>query len=109
MDCVAYFFGGALLANVIPHLVNGMSGRAFPTPFARPSGRGESTAWFNVVWAALNLVAAYVLIVRVGGFDIRSFAHVGAAATGAFLLAIGSAWHFGAQYGGNRGRQRPEP
>jgi len=36
---VAYFFAGAFLVNAVPHFVNGVSGRSFPTPFASPPGR----------------------------------------------------------------------
>lgn len=37
---VAYFFGGAFLANTLPHLGNGISGHAFQSPFASPPGVG---------------------------------------------------------------------
>ena len=37
---VAWFFGGAFLANTIPHLVNGISGSPFQSPFASPPGEG---------------------------------------------------------------------
>ena len=40
---VAYFFGGAFLANVLPHLGNGISGHAFQSPFASPPGVGLSS------------------------------------------------------------------
>jgi hypothetical protein len=52
---------GALLANWIPHFVNGVSGRAFPTPFASPPGVGLSSPLVNVLWGVLNLGIAYVL------------------------------------------------
>jgi hypothetical protein len=39
----AYFFGGTFLVNAIPHFVNGVSGRSFPTPFALPPGQGRSS------------------------------------------------------------------
>ena len=38
---IAYFFGGAFLANAIPHFVNGVSGRPFQSPFASPPGEGS--------------------------------------------------------------------
>ncbi len=41
---VAYFFGGAFLANALPHLGNGISGHAFQSPFASPPGVGLSSA-----------------------------------------------------------------
>jgi hypothetical protein len=36
---VAYFFGGAFLANALPHLGNGISGHPFQSPFAIESSR----------------------------------------------------------------------
>lgn len=63
---IACFFAGMFLANAVPHFVHGISGDRFPTPFARPPGKGLSSATVNVVWALFNLVAGYVLF-RVGG------------------------------------------
>ena len=37
---VSYFFGGVFLANTLPHLINGISGRKFQSPFASPPGEG---------------------------------------------------------------------
>ena len=84
---VAYFFGGAFLGNFVPHFVNGVSGRKFPSPFSKPPGKGLSSPLINVLWGLLNLVAAYFLILRVGDFDIRQLAQAGAVGLG--LLAIG--------------------
>lgn len=58
---IACFFAGAFLANVVPHFVHGISGDRFPTPFAKPPGRGLSSPTVNVVWAWINLVVGYVL------------------------------------------------
>lgn len=33
---LAYFFGGFFLANAVPHVVSGMMGRPFQSPFAKP-------------------------------------------------------------------------
>ena len=67
---IAYFFGGAFLANTIPHLVNGMSGSPFQSPFATPPGQGLSSSTVNVVWGMFNLVVAYILVARVGRFEL---------------------------------------
>ena len=56
---VAYFFGGAFLANTIPHLVNGISGSPFQSPFASPPGVGLSSSTVNVLWGMFNLSVAY--------------------------------------------------
>ncbi|MGA8621813.1 MAG: hypothetical protein WB660_25220 [Candidatus Sulfotelmatobacter sp.] len=62
---IACFFAGVFLANVVPHFVHGISGDRFPTPFARPPGKGLSSATENVLWSLLNLAVGYILL-RVG-------------------------------------------
>jgi len=62
---IACFFAGMFFANVVPHFVHGISGDRFPTPFARPPGKGLSSPTVNVLWALLNLVVGYILF-RVG-------------------------------------------
>lgn len=59
---VACFFAGICLANAVPHYVNGISGDAFPTPFANPPGAGLSPPVVNVLWALINIAIGYVLI-----------------------------------------------
>ena len=59
---IAWFFGGAFLANTIPHLVNGILGSPFQSPFASPPGEGLSSAMVNVLWGFFNLVVGYVLV-----------------------------------------------
>jgi len=58
---IAGFFAGVFLTNAIPHLVNGISGNAFPTPFAHPSGQGLSSPLTNVLWALFNMLVGYLL------------------------------------------------
>lgn len=58
---VACFFAGAFLANVVPHFIHGVSGDAFPSPFANPPGKGLSSPMVNVLWALFNLVIGYLL------------------------------------------------
>ena len=98
---VAYFFGGGFLANAIPHLVSGMMGRAFQSPFAKPPGEGLSSATVNVLWGAFNLPAGYLLICQVGDFELRNPLQVLVAGLGALLIALVSARGFGRFHGGN--------
>ncbi len=98
---LAYFFGGLFLANAFPHFVNGISGRPFQTPFSKPPGEGLSSSTVNVLWGFLNFVFAYLLLIRVGGFDIHSSLHAGVAAIGAILISLMLASHFGKFHGGN--------
>jgi len=46
---LAYFFAGFFLANGVPHFVQGVSGKKFPSPFSSPPGRGESPPPVNVL------------------------------------------------------------
>ena len=59
---VADFFAGAFLCNAIPHLVSGLCGEPFPSPFARPPGQGLSSPVVNFVWGFLNLLIALALL-----------------------------------------------
>jgi hypothetical protein len=97
---VAYFFGGVFLANAVPHLVQGMSGSPFQTPFASPPTQGLSPAYVNVLWGAFNLGVAYLLVCRVGTFDLRRNRHVLAFAAGALLMAFELAFALGKLHGG---------
>ncbi len=59
---LAAFFAGAFLANVVPHFIHGVSGDPFPSPFSSPPGKGLSSPMVNVLWACLNLLIGYVLL-----------------------------------------------
>lgn len=98
---LSYFFGGAFLANAIPHFVSGVMGRPFQSPFAKPPGQGLSSSTVNVLWGFLNGVVAYGLILRVGSFDLRSTEHVVAAGLGVLLMGLMAARLFGRFHGGN--------
>jgi hypothetical protein len=106
LSYVSYFFGGFFLINAIPHLVRGLTGQAFQSPFAKPPGKGLSSATVNVFWGWFNLVLSYFLLVQVGKFDIHSLADVAALGVGGLLISIFSARHFGRFHGGNSSRER---
>ena len=59
---IASFFAGAFLANALPHLVRGISGDAFPSPFSNPPGKGLSSPTVNVIWGLANLLIGYLLL-----------------------------------------------
>src|SRR5271169_6816993 len=92
---IAYFFGGAFLANTIPHLVNGISGSPFQSPFASPPGQGLSSATVNVLWGMFNLIVAYVLVARVGNFELRQTRHAVVLGLGVLVMALMLAHTFG--------------
>jgi hypothetical protein len=96
----SYFMGGVMLMNAVPHLVSGVSGRRFPSPFAKPPGKGLSSAPVNLVWGFANLAIAYLLVCRIGRFDLGDLEHAGAVGLGMLLIGLMLAWHFGRQNGG---------
>lgn len=85
----ACFFSGMFLANAVPHLIHGISGDRFPTPFAEPPGKGLSSPVVNIAWAFANIAGGYALF-RTGnvsrGRDSGRIAFLaGAAAMGTML------------------------
>jgi hypothetical protein len=98
---IAWFFGGAFLANTIPHLVSGISGSPFQSPFASPPGQGLSSSIVNVLWGMFNLIVAYALVARVGRFELRQTRHAAVLGLGILAMAVMLAHAFGRFHGGN--------
>ena len=97
---VAYFFGGAFLRNAVPHFVSGVSGHPFQSPFASPPGQGLSSSMVNVLWGLFNAVVGYLLVCRVGNFELRRTRHVLVFGLGVLAMAVMLARSFGRFYGG---------
>src|ERR1700753_2661232 len=95
LSLLSYFFGGLFLGNAIPHLASGMMGRPFQSPFATPRGEGLSSSTGNVVLGFFNLVVSYLLVCRVGDFDLHATVDVVPLALGMALIALFCARHFG--------------
>ncbi len=98
---LSYLFAGAFAANATPHFVSGVTGRPFQSPFAKPPGKGLSSATVNVLWGFLNAVVAYLLVARVGVFNPRAVGHILAFGLGALFISLVSARHFGRFHGGS--------
>jgi hypothetical protein len=94
MQSVWLFFAGAFLCNAIPHLVSGLQGRPFPSPFARPPGRGDSSPVVNVVCGFVNLGLALVLATRHLDQSV-TVPDALAALAGGLVMGIFLASHFG--------------
>jgi hypothetical protein len=65
-EYVLAFLAGVFLANAVPHFVQGISGNRFPTPFAKPPGKGLSSPTVNVVWGVFNLFIGYEALTHCG-------------------------------------------
>ena len=103
---LARFFAGAFLANAVPHFVSGVQGRPFPSPFASPPGKGESSPTINVVWGTANAVVGYLLLYRVGSFTLTRSRELLIVGLGGFLMAVMLSRAFGQIYGSTAASRR---
>ena len=95
LTSISFFLGGACLTNAIPHLVSGLTGRRFPTLFSKPVGVGPSSPVVNFMWGWANLVFAYLLVCRVGSFDVHDAGDMISAGAGSIIIGQSLARHFG--------------
>lgn len=91
---ITAFFAGAFLCNSIPHLVAGLQGQVFPTPFAKPRGVGNSSPLVNVYWGLFNGVVGLNLL-TVFPVPIELNLDFGCVVLGAASLGSYLAVHFG--------------
>jgi hypothetical protein len=103
---VAWFFGGAFLVNALPHVVSGVRGESFQTPFATPPGEGLSSSTVNVLWGGFNLAVGYLLVCHVGAFDLHNIVHAAAPGLGGLAIGLYLGRHFGRFHGGATGDNR---
>src|ERR1700733_6221283 len=92
---LALFFSGLLLANAVPHFVQGISGEKFQSPFASPPGVGESSPTINVLWGFANGAVGCALLRACepqGAGAIFGWIAVG---LGALLIGVLLSRHFG--------------
>ncbi len=87
---IGFFFAGAFIANSIPHLVQGISGQEFRTPFAE-----TSSSVLNVLWGFLNLAIGYIILTALEGLSFSYSRRVAMAALGFLAMAVNLAIVFG--------------
>ncbi len=90
---LASFFAGMFLANAVPHLVKGMCGDPFPTPFAKPPGRGLSSPVVNTVWALMNVLIGFALF-RAGRVSTGTNTLLAIFFAGAAAISLQLSFHF---------------
>jgi len=59
-----------------------------------------SSSTVNVLWAAFNLLVAYLLLCHTGNFELRQTKHVVPFGLGVFVMAIVLARQLGRLHGG---------
>jgi hypothetical protein len=95
LSLLASLGAGLFLSNCIPHLAAGLRGEPFPTPFAKPPGKGLSSPVTNALWGSFNLVVGLILLDYAPfafAFNLNSLAFfAGFVGSGVWL-----AFHFGA-------------
>jgi hypothetical protein len=91
---------GMLLINAVPHVVQGVSGTPFQSPFAKPPGVGESSPLVNFYWGFANLAGGFALFRAFAPTDYLGW---GLFAAGMLLIGTQLAWHFG------KVRAKPSP
>lgn len=104
MSLLHYFsvlVGGVFLMNAVPHIISGVLGRAFQSPFASPPGKGLSSSIVNILWGFSNLLLAWLLLIYLGRVDIARWPDAIVLFVGMFVIALFSAYHFGQFHGGN--------
>jgi hypothetical protein len=100
MEGYHYVFGflaGAILANLIPHFVHGISGNRFPTPFSKPPGKGLSSPTLNVFWALFNLIIGY-LFFRLAGISTDDNISIIVFLAGIAMLSLFSSKRFSGKH-----------
>jgi hypothetical protein len=85
--------GGALLCNALPHLISGLRGEAFFTPWAKPRGIGKPPALENFLWGTANLLIAVYLLTRTGSQNVPH--GLVAVAVGFLIAGVGLSITFG--------------
>ncbi len=94
MHHVILFLAGAFLCNAVPHLVAGLLGQPFPTPFGKPRGVGMSPPLVNFLWGVFNLCVG---LFRLARHPVTLGANLDclAIALGALAIGIHLSRHFG--------------
>jgi len=86
---------GALVTNGIPHFVQGLSGAAFQSPFATPSGVGESSPQLNVYWGFANLAGGSVVLAKLAPPSAENYLGWACVGLGSLVMGTFAARHFG--------------
>lgn len=86
LSAIGWLLSGVLLVNVLPHLIRGVSGDKFPSPFSKPHGKKLSSPTLNVIWAFVNLS----LLLTIFHFNRSSFTSIYGVImlVGAFAMSI---------------------
>jgi hypothetical protein len=92
---IVHLCAAAFLTNGIPHFVNGVCGRSFPTPLAGSGSTKLGSPAVNVVWGWINLLIAFLLFANIGPLYIGTPGDTIFVAAGVLVAGLLLAWRFG--------------
>jgi hypothetical protein len=61
---------------------------------------GLSSSTVNVLWGLFNLAVGYLLVCRVGNFELRKTGHVLVLGAGILIMSLNLSHYFGRFHGG---------
>lgn len=99
LDFIAHFSFSVFFINGLPHYLHGLIGKRFPTPFANPPGKGESSPVTNILWAAINFSVAALIVYVTPEFALINLVKGVALASGGLFTSAFLATYFGKIYG----------
>lgn len=73
LTIATHVLSGVFAINALPHLLAGLQGRAFPSPFATPPGRGLSSPRITALWGAINAALAWGFAVLITPLDLTAW------------------------------------
>src|ERR1700733_7547988 len=94
------FSGARSSRTPCPIWATGFRGKPSRAPFASPPGVGLSSAMVNVLWGLFNLAVGYLLVCRVGSFDLRKTQHAVVLGAAIVIMSLLDAHAFARLHGG---------
>ncbi|MFR9560829.1 MAG: hypothetical protein SNH45_07440 [Rikenellaceae bacterium] len=95
IDFLIAFVFGFFATNSLPHIIPGIHGKSFYSPFASPPTKGKSSAIVNVLWGFVNVVVAYILFVTTD-INLRNYVEGTGFLLGVLITSLILAITFGA-------------
>ena len=96
---VAYFFGAHSCECPAPSGQRDL-GTRLPEPFCIAAWSGLVSATVNVLWGLFNLAIGYLLVCRVGNFNLRKTSHMLVLGAGIVFMSLMLARTFARFHGG---------
>jgi hypothetical protein len=94
MKILFLFLSGLLLANGIPHFINGISGKDFHNPFIHRYVPKIPSPLFSVIWGLFSFSISIFLLGLVKGFKLGYNLHTASFCIGFVFASTGLSIYF---------------